>query len=108
MLCYWAARGNETVYCFIPEAQFYKLHGFFAEMGDFVLAPIDSTKFSINSKQLCCLVSKGYIAMPEVTRRDITDRTKADYFAKFVTIFQAHGFSYKSRAEESHTCISPH
>lgn len=67
-------------------------HGFFAEMGGFVLAPIDSTKFSINSKHLCYLVSNGYIAMPEVTRRDIADRRKADYFAKFVTIFQTTWF----------------
>lgn len=67
-------------------------HGFFADMGGFVLAPIDSPKFPVNSKQLHYLVSRGYVTMPEVTKRDITDRTKADYFAKFVTIFQTTWF----------------
>ncbi|KAK0636684.1 hypothetical protein B0T17DRAFT_482684 [Bombardia bombarda] len=67
-------------------------HGFFADMGGFVLMPSDTPKFPINSKQLNYLVSKGYVSIPEVSQRDITDRTKADYFAKFVTVFQTTWF----------------
>lgn len=67
-------------------------HGFFADMGGFVLAPVDSPRFPINSKQLHYLVSKGYVTMPTITKRDIRDRTKADYFAKFVTILQTAWF----------------
>ncbi|KAK7418271.1 hypothetical protein QQX98_004056 [Neonectria punicea] len=67
-------------------------HGFFADMGGFVLAPPDFPNFPINSKQLHYLVSRGYVAMPSVSKREIDDRTKANYFAKFVTIIQTTWF----------------
>jgi hypothetical protein len=67
-------------------------HGFFADMGGFVLAPHESQKFPVNAKQLHYLVTKGYIPMPEVTKKGIKDRTKADAFAKLLTIVQTSWF----------------
>jgi hypothetical protein len=67
-------------------------HAFFADMGGFVLQPRESAPFSINAKQLHWLVTNGYMPIPAIQDSDISDKSKADGFAKIVTIFQVSWF----------------
>ena len=67
-------------------------HGFYANMGGFVLQPRDSKPFPINSKQLQYLITRGYTDLPTITEKEIWDKSKADGFAKLLTCFQAAWF----------------
>lgn len=67
-------------------------HAFFADMGGFVLQPRESAPFSINAKQLYWLVTNGYMPIPAVEDSDISDKSKADGFAKIFTISQVSWF----------------
>ncbi|KAA8900207.1 hypothetical protein FN846DRAFT_959244 [Sphaerosporella brunnea] len=65
-------------------------HGFFADMGGFLLVPSDGTPpFPIASKHLHWLVTHNYLEFPEVTKEEMEDKSKQDKFAKFITLFQA-------------------
>lgn len=63
-------------------------HGFFADMGGFLLVPPDSTPFPITAKQIHWLVTHGYLRFPEVTSAEMADKSKQDTVAKVVTCFQ--------------------
>jgi hypothetical protein len=57
-------------------------------MGGFVLETKDFKAFPVTSKQVHWLVKKNYIDLPPVTAKEIEDKSKADTFAKAVTIIQ--------------------
>ncbi|KAK3939976.1 hypothetical protein QBC46DRAFT_354517 [Diplogelasinospora grovesii] len=63
-------------------------HSFYANSGGFVLQTPDTEPFPINGASLYYLVSKGYIALPSITREEIWDKSKADVFAKGLAILQ--------------------
>ncbi|KAF8242570.1 hypothetical protein K440DRAFT_565110 [Wilcoxina mikolae CBS 423.85] len=70
-------------------------HGFFADMGGFLLVPapnspntIENRPFPITSKHLLWLVKKGYTDFPEVTVEDLDDKSKQDTIAKVITSIQ--------------------
>ena len=63
-------------------------HGFFADMGGFLLIPRDSDPFPITSKHLCWLISNDCLPYPNVTPKEIWDKSKQDTIAKVVTTFQ--------------------
>ena len=65
------------------------VHGFYADMGGFMLQSPDYIEFPVNAKQVHFLVSKGYMSMPAITRREIWDKSKADKFAKAFACLQA-------------------
>ena len=67
-------------------------HGFYANMGGFILKPRASTQFPINSKQLFYLVDKGYIPYPAITEKELWDKSKQDGFQKLFTLFQTGWF----------------
>ena len=67
-------------------------HGFYANMGGFVLQPQDSKPFPINSKQLHWLVTRGYAPFPSTTGKEIWDKSKQDGFQKLLTMVQTGWF----------------
>lgn len=67
-------------------------HAYYSDMGGFVLETKDFKAFPITSKQLHWLVKKKYIDLPQLTAREIDDKSKADTLAKAVTIIQTTWF----------------
>lgn len=67
-------------------------HGFYANMGGFILKPRASSPFPINSKQLFYLVRKGYIPYPSITEKEVWDKSKQDGFQKTLTLLQTAWF----------------
>ena len=65
------------------------VHAFYADMGGFVLHPPDCTSFPITAKQVHYLVQQRYLPIPNITKKEIWDKSKADMFAKTVAGFQA-------------------
>ena len=54
----------------------------------FILQPPDSHSFPINADSVHYLVSRGYISMPSISRKEIWDKSKADLFAKAAALIQ--------------------
>lgn len=67
-------------------------HGFYANMGGFVLQPRDSQPFPINAKQLHYLVTKDYTPYPSITAKEVWDKSKQDGFQKTLTMLQTGWF----------------
>ena len=67
-------------------------HGFYANMGGFVLQPRDGKAFPVNAVQLLYLVEHGYVEFPDLAERDLWDKSKADGFAKTITCIQTGWF----------------
>ena len=67
-------------------------HGFYANMGGFILKPHASPPFPVNSKQLHYLVRQGYIEKPKITEREVWDKSKQDGFQKTLTLLQTAWF----------------
>ena len=65
------------------------VHAFYADSGGFLLHIEDNLAFPVTAKQLHYLVQKGHLAMPQITKREIWDKSKADGFAKTIASFQA-------------------
>ncbi|UZP39483.1 hypothetical protein NXS19_007299 [Fusarium pseudograminearum] len=68
-------------------------HGFFADMGGFVLEADDLNRpIPLNAEQLFYLVKNSHVRYPEITAGELRDRNKSDGFARLVTIWQATWF----------------
>lgn len=67
-------------------------HGFYANMGGFVLKPRDSQSFPINAKQLHYLVTRDYTSFPSTTEKEIWDKSKQDGFQKLLAMEQTGWF----------------
>lgn len=65
------------------------IHAFYADSGGFVLQTPDCVPFPITAKQVHYLVQQGYLSMPNISKEEIWDKSKADMFAKIVASFQA-------------------
>ncbi|KAL8901347.1 MAG: hypothetical protein Q9207_005242 [Kuettlingeria erythrocarpa] len=69
-------------------------HGFFADMGGFVLIPAHASgrgegrPFRITAKHLHYLVQKKYLEYPTVTQKELWDKSKQDTVTKVITCFQ--------------------
>ena len=64
-------------------------HGFYAEMGGFVLE--DSyyfPSFLVTTSQICYLVQNQHMDMPDITKEEIQDKGKADEVVKVFVFFQ--------------------
>lgn len=67
-------------------------HGFYANMGGFILQPRDSKPFPVNAKQLKYLVTRGYMPFPTITSKEVWDKSKQDGFQKALTLLQTGWF----------------
>lgn len=69
-------------------------HAFYADSGGFVLRATargdddDVPPFPVNAESMHYLVARGYIGLPDITRAEIWDKSKADAFAKAATLVQ--------------------
>lgn len=63
-------------------------HGFYAEMGGFVVQTTDCKPFPVNARQLHYLVERGYTQFPNVSVEEIWDKSKADFFTKVLACGQ--------------------
>jgi hypothetical protein len=63
-------------------------HGFFADMGGFLLIPRGSEPFPVTSKHLHWLVSRGYLPFPNTSLKEIWDKSKQDTVGKLISCFQ--------------------
>lgn len=63
-------------------------HGFYAEMGGFVLEDPHFPPFPVTTSQICYLVQNQYMDMPDITREEIQDKSKADGAVKVLAFFQ--------------------
>lgn len=62
--------------------------GFYLNMGGIWLKPRDSEPFPVNAAHLQYLIKAKVIPYPEIPKRDIWDRSKADKFAKLFACLQ--------------------
>ena len=78
-------------------------HSFYANMGGFVLQPRDSTPFPIHGIHIVYLVKEGYLALPEITEDEISDKSKANLLAKILVCLQTGWFVVQccARAHQS-------
>ena len=65
------------------------IHGFYADMGGFILRSDDYVDFPVTAKQVHYLVSQGHTTLPMISEKEIWDKSKADRFVKAVAFFQA-------------------
>jgi len=66
-------------------AQWTITHGFFADMGGFVLeAPDLPHPIPLNAEQLFYLVNNSYVEYPGTSDRELKDRNKSDGLARSV------------------------
>ncbi|KAJ5628279.1 SE-domain-containing protein [Penicillium lividum] len=63
-------------------------HGFFANMGGFVLRTPGLQDFPLNAESLRVVVADGPIQIPDVEKEDIKDRSKSDVFARSFAVLQ--------------------
>ncbi|KAG2356463.1 hypothetical protein BDR07DRAFT_1423248 [Suillus spraguei] len=63
-------------------------HGFFADMGGFVLYVDGEPWATLTPKELLEFVREGSVEMPVITKADIEDRSKGDVLSKCVAILQ--------------------
>ena len=68
------------------------VHAFYADSGGFVLQTTDSPGFPVTAKQMHWLVAGDHLKMPEITKEEIWDKSKADFFAKAVACLQVGWF----------------
>lgn len=73
-------------------SQWTMQHGFFADMGGFLLQSPDVPMFPVDSEQLAYLVKNNYLQYPAIEKETIGDRNKADGFARLVTCVQITWF----------------
>ena len=73
-------------------------HAFFADMGGFILQSPDMAQFPIDGEQIAYLVEHKYLQYPEVDETTLSERNKADGFARLVTCVQIAWFSIQCLA----------
>ena len=73
-------------------AEWTMVHACYADSGGFVLKAKDYPAFPVSAKQLHYLVSKQYLPIPRITREEIWDKSKADFFANLIAFLQVAWF----------------
>ncbi|KAL8730334.1 MAG: hypothetical protein Q9181_004693 [Wetmoreana brouardii] len=67
-------------------------HGFYADSGGFLLRSLDSTPFPVTAKQIHYLVKEKYMGLPQITEKEVFDKSKADQFSKTIACLQTSWF----------------
>ena len=65
---------------------------FFSDMGGFLLQSEEECDFPLDAKQLYFLVSRGYLPLPDLDRREIEERNKVDILLRIITVGQVLWF----------------
>ncbi|KAK4102299.1 hypothetical protein N658DRAFT_506487 [Parathielavia hyrcaniae] len=69
------------------------VHGFFADMGGFLLASPDHDPFPVNSEQLHYLVTHGHVDYPDMSKAEIKALSKTDGLSKLIVLWQVLWFT---------------
>lgn len=72
----------------LAPGQWSVIHAFYADMGGFVLHLPDFDPIPITAKQIYVLVRSGALAVPSICRREITDKSKGNWFVKGLAMWQ--------------------
>lgn len=68
-------------------------HGFYADMGGFVLHTNDDFEaFPVDAKQLCFLITHEFVENPKITDEAIKDKDKVDSLLRLLTLAQVGWF----------------
>ncbi|KAJ9611339.1 hypothetical protein H2200_004523 [Cladophialophora chaetospira] len=89
---YAAAKRSVKAFHELGLKQWTMRHAFYADMGGFVLITEDCKPFPVNAAQIHWLVKECLLPCPDITSKEIEDKSKADTFAKGVTIIQTTWF----------------
>lgn len=91
---YISARLSVKEFCDAGYGGWTIQHGFFADMGGFVLQPPDFVPFPLTAPQVHYLVTRGYIDISDVllTRSEIEDKNKFDTLTRIITMVQLSWF----------------
>ncbi len=88
--------------------QWSMAHGFYADSGGFVLQPPDYGPFPVTAKQVHYLVKGKYIKVPEISEKEILDKSKADQTTKTIACLQSGWFVTQCLARAiEHLPVSP-
>lgn len=68
------------------------MHAFFADAGGFILHTADYPPFPVTGLQLHYLITHDYIAMPQLSKKHISDRNKVDGMLRFLSLWQVFWF----------------
>lgn len=68
------------------------VHGFYADSGGFLLHTLDHGPFPVTAKQIHYLIKHKYMKAPEISEKEIFDKSKADTFAKTIACVQTGRF----------------
>ncbi|MCJ1245349.1 hypothetical protein MMC30_002553 [Trapelia coarctata] len=63
-------------------------HAFYADSGGFVLKPRESGSFPLTARQVWYLVDCGFMKVPNISKKDIEDKSKADKITKAIAVLQ--------------------
>lgn len=85
---FWLARESKKAIRKLGGGQWTLKHGYFANMGGFVLQSRGRNPFPLNSEGLELLVKGGLLDLPDITVSDIEDRSKTNSFARVFSILQ--------------------
>ncbi|KAH7130723.1 hypothetical protein B0J11DRAFT_259756 [Dendryphion nanum] len=90
------------------ESQWTLEHSFFADMGGFELETLDRDPFPITAKQVTWLIENGFVDLPNITQKEIWDKSNADKFSKFLACFQTGFITIEAIVRTAHGLpISP-
>ena len=89
---WFSARRSVAAFRELDYPEWTMRHAFYSDMGGFVLQTKDYKPFPVNSVHIHWLVKKKYIEIPQITVEEIDDKSKADTFAKLVTVIQTSWF----------------
>ena len=65
------------------------VHAYYADSGGFLLHPRDTVSFPATAKQIYYLVQKRHLTIPNINKKEIWDKSKADRLAKIIAGSQA-------------------
>ena len=76
----------------LDNGQWTKTHGYFIQMGGFMLFKGNDAKGVLSPERFSKLLKAGRISFPTVTEEEIEDRSKADGFSKTIALGQTLWF----------------
>jgi hypothetical protein len=82
-----------------------KTHGYFIQMGGFVLYEGSVRKEVLTPEKLATLLAEGMVKVPTVKEEDLQDRSKGDGISKAVVLIQTAWFTTQCIAQLVSPCV---
>ncbi|KIL68564.1 hypothetical protein M378DRAFT_71426 [Amanita muscaria Koide BX008] len=93
-MCEWASSCNHLSGMIekYPKCGWTETHALFADMGGFCLIKPDGSRKSLRKGDFFQLVMKGTIDVPNISLKEIQDKSKSDHVAKIIAVIQTLWF----------------